>query len=75
MIMNIDRYEALSRNDELKLTPEEIAEGWHFCDEFDGLLVGPQMGELAACLCWPKEHPVYKTIPLEATSDFGGTHV
>ena len=26
-------------------TPQEVAEGWHFCPEWDGLLVGPGMIE------------------------------
>jgi hypothetical protein len=34
-----------------KLTSEEIAEGWHFCREWDGLLIGPGMPEMEACLC------------------------
>jgi len=45
------------------LTPAEQAEGWHFCREWDGLLVGPGMEELEPCTCLPQEHPVYKTIP------------
>lgn len=37
--MTTDRFHALMRDDTLALTPEEQAEGWHFCHEFDGLLV------------------------------------
>ena len=33
------------------LTEEEIEAGWHFCPEWDGLLIGPGMVELEACLC------------------------
>lgn len=44
---------------------KEIEEGWHYCVEFDGLLVGPGMGELGCCSCLPKEHTAYKTIPVE----------
>ena len=36
------------------LTPEEIAAGWHFCIDWDGLLIGPGMGELESCHCIPK---------------------
>lgn len=46
-----------------KLTLEERTEGWHWCCEWDGLLVGPGMDELEPCSCLPKEHPVYTTIP------------
>lgn len=28
-----------------ELTDEEIEEGWHFCPEWDGLLIGPGMME------------------------------
>lgn len=26
--------------------------GWHFCSEYDGLLVGPTMSEWHTCTCW-----------------------
>lgn len=32
-----------------KLTDEETAEGWHFCPEWDGLLIGPGMEETCSC--------------------------
>jgi hypothetical protein len=36
----------------LKLTDEEMSRGWHWCWEFDGLLVGPGMSmELSFCTC------------------------
>ena len=57
------RYQELMRNDDLELTPEELAEGWHFCAEWDCLLVGPGMGELEPCKCLDPNHPVYKTVP------------
>lgn len=34
-----------------ELTTEEIVQGWHFCWEFDGLLVGPDMTEQEFCTC------------------------
>ena len=57
--MTHERWKAISRDEGSELTKEEIAEGWHFCLEFDGLLVGPGMSELECCACWPKDHPVY----------------
>jgi hypothetical protein len=36
--MTQDRFTTLMRDDTLSLTQAEIAEGWHFCAEFDGLL-------------------------------------
>lgn len=64
--MTDERYAAVMADYSAKLTPAEIAEGWHFCVEFDGLLVGPGMGELRVCQqsgCWPADHKVYATIP------------
>lgn len=42
-------------DDDEKLSDAEIAAGWHFCYDWDGLLVGPGMEELKACCCC---HPV-----------------
>lgn len=65
--MNDQRWKDVQENDNIKLASEEIAEGWHFCCEFDGLLVGPGSGELTCCSCLPKDHPVYKTIEYPET--------
>lgn len=48
----IDRYALLMRDDNEQLTAREIAAGWHFCHEFDGLLVGPGMMEMTVCDCF-----------------------
>lgn len=61
--MTRERYNTLMGNDDLPLTDEEIKEGWHFCYEWDGLLIGPGFGELEPCHCLESGHPVYKTIP------------
>ena len=37
--MTRERFNELMRRLDMLLTPEEEAEGWHFCNEFDGLLV------------------------------------
>lgn len=55
--MTDERYVALMKDDSLKLTEDELREGWHFCCEFDGLLVGPGMGEQAFCDCLKCEKP------------------
>lgn len=47
--MTRDRQLAIENDQTLALTDEEIKEGWHWCLEFDGLLVGPGMGEMAGC--------------------------
>ena len=55
MPMTPDRYHLLSESDDPEdcLTEEEMAAGWHYCYEFDGLLVGPGMGELECFRCTP----------------------
>lgn len=40
-LMKKARYAYLMRNQEAKLTPDEMLEGWHFCAEWDGLLLDP----------------------------------
>ena len=58
--MTAERYNALMGDERLCLDWQEISEGWHFCHEFDGLLVGPGMeSELSVCRCLPAEHKVY----------------
>lgn len=37
--MTSKRFSELMKDCSLSLTPEEIAEGWHFCHEYDGCLV------------------------------------
>lgn len=51
--MSKERWTELEKNQELKLTEQEIADGWHFCPEWDGLLVNKhdEEGEGAACIC------------------------
>lgn len=66
--MTSERYADLSTSyhGEFKLTESEIENGWHWCNEFDGLLVGPDMSELNCCSCLPPEHKVYLTKPPES---------
>lgn len=49
--MTDERWAKLMANDKEKLTPEELADGWHFCVVWDGLLVGPGMTEQEDCTC------------------------
>jgi len=48
--MSHHRYFALSHED-AELTPAEFAAGWHFCWEWDGLLIHPSHPEAACCTC------------------------
>jgi hypothetical protein len=52
--MTNERYKELWENYEAPLTQEEINEGWHFCVEWDGLLIGPGMDEMDFCKCLEK---------------------
>jgi len=50
--MSSERWEALMRfEDGVDLSMEERSLGWHFCTEWDGLLIGPGMDECKYCLC------------------------
>lgn len=53
--MTEERYRELETNLNLCLTEDEIKEGWHFCNEFDGLLVKGDPNEEycgEACIRW-----------------------
>jgi len=47
--MTRERYDLLMKDDTVPLSDAELKDGWHFCYEFDGLLVGPGMGEASCC--------------------------
>ncbi len=49
--MSPERYYEVAWDIEKDLTAKEFKEGWHFCCEFDGLLVGPGMEEQKYCNC------------------------
>ena len=51
--MTKERWTDLEENQELKLNEAEIKDGWHFCPDWDGLLVNTNdtEGEGVACLC------------------------
>lgn len=47
------RYQFLMSDDRgaQSLTAAEIKSGFHYCVKFDGLLIGPGMGEMKHCFC------------------------
>ena len=45
------RYFELEMSRATPLTKEELAQGWHFCYDWDGMLLGPGMPELEGCTC------------------------
>ena len=34
-----------------QLSDDEIADGWHFCHDWDGLLIHPECPEYESCAC------------------------
>ena len=46
-----ERYFQLERNPLLELTSEELLQGYHFCPDWDGLLIGVDMPEIQGCTC------------------------
>lgn len=58
--MTETRWRELMDNQELKLTGDEMQEGWHWCPEWDDLLVGPETGEWGDdptfCICGACSH-------------------
>lgn len=54
--MMLSRWRELMDDESKHLTPEEREKGWHFCNEFDGLLVGPaEDPEWECCTCFSEE--------------------
>lgn len=53
--MTEERWKALMMEGDARLSPSEVAEvaeGWHWCPEWDYLLIGPGMEmELSCCHC------------------------
>jgi hypothetical protein len=49
--MTDERYSQLMGNLDLSVTPEEFDEGYHFCMDWDGLLICPSDLEWCACTC------------------------
>lgn len=55
--MSPERYRQLSRQaTAIRLTADEIQAGWHFCLDWDGLLIGPGSPEMEVCTCRPCDH-------------------
>lgn len=50
-VMTKQRYHELMSNFELELTQEEVDEGWHFCNDWDGLLICKDWPESECCYC------------------------
>lgn len=49
--MSQGRYEELMDDQSARINNHERQSGWHFCRDWDGLLVGPGMIEMESCGC------------------------
>lgn len=49
--MTRKEHYVLERDPEAKLTEEQLKDGWHFCNEWDGMLIHITQPEYEACLC------------------------
>ena len=49
--MDKKRWVELEKSLDSVISIEESEEGWHWCPDWDYLLVGPGMGELESCCC------------------------
>lgn len=50
--MGDEKWRELELGDGTGLSQEEIEEGWHFCPEWDYMLIGPGMTlEMSCCNC------------------------
>lgn len=47
--MTTERWMAITNGN--PMTDDELRDGWHFCVDWDDLLIGPGMGELRCCQC------------------------
>ena len=49
--MDNKRWCELERDGNARLTQEELAQGWHFCPDWDFMVVGPGMDAIESCTC------------------------
>ena len=62
--MTTERWnELMDETQVASFTQAELADGWHFCQELDGCLHGPQPGGPTECWCGHK----MKSLPPEET--------
>lgn len=52
--MDSTRMAILELDPNAQLTEEEVAEGWHFCPDWDFMLVGNDTPEKDGCCCSAK---------------------
>ncbi len=50
--MTIERYEAIMMDQDLYLTKDEVKAGWHFCIDWDDMLIHKDWPEFQSCSCY-----------------------
>lgn len=55
--MTYKRYKELNADFTLELTDEEVDNGWHFCYDWDGLLIHKDSPEATVCTCRGNNDP------------------
>ncbi|MBE9561778.1 MAG: hypothetical protein IMF12_02780 [Proteobacteria bacterium] len=55
--MNNERYYQLDKSGDPP-TMEEWNQGWHYCPEWDFMLVGPSVPEWECCACSIKDNKI-----------------
>ncbi len=54
--MLLSRWRELMNDDAKMLTPDEKSKGWHFCNDWDGLLINAGDGQEGDyCCCFTEE--------------------
>ena len=53
--MSRQRYRELSMSSDMKLTQDEIDDGWFFCCEWDDMLIQKTWEEASCCTCLPED--------------------
>jgi len=48
--MNNSRYKEIEIEGK-QLLPSELRQGWHYCENWNDMLVGPSMPEWESCYC------------------------
>ncbi len=71
------RYDFLmhdNSNQAHTLTTQELNDGWHWCGDWDGLLIGPDDAELAHCSCFEPDDPRYQLVTAMRAKNVAENH-
>ena len=63
--MDIERYKYLVTSKDAKITLDELQQGWHFCYDWDEMLIHPNDPEFECCTCRLKPYRENKALENE----------